>query len=215
MFRRIFIGGAIILALLLGPPLSSDRVNAAPILDFGIVAPTAGTISYGGGASPLIGVRIEVDNVVGLGTPLQDGVAVDLPGALLNFNTGNLAGSDALHWNFGAGGSISIVWGDFTLLSGTFSDAIVTHTDDEFKVAVAGFLDTKDPSLTAFYGLPDAGYIGNFNISFLAEGDVPNAFTSKTVLSGDVINTPVPEPAAMLLLGVGLLGVAGLKRKNP
>src|SRR5262245_13515132 len=68
----------------------AGSVWADPFLDFGIVAPTPGTISYAGGANPLVGTGIEVDNVTGLGTPLNNGVTIGLVGFALNFTTGNL-----------------------------------------------------------------------------------------------------------------------------
>ena len=194
--------------------LSSTPLQADAILDFNLTSPTTGTISYAGGANPLVGSNISVDSVVGLGTSANDGVVRSLFSARLNFTTGNLIGFTSTTWDFSGGGSISLVGGvdlnndgDTTdpgdipngtlLLVGAFDSAAVVKSGGSFRVAISAFTDTKNDALLAFYNLPSgpsAGDLsGNFNISFFASGSPPNRFGSRVVLSGDVTNTCVGD----------------------
>ena len=194
--------------------LSSTPLRADAILDFNLTSPTTGTISYAGGANPLVGSNISVDSVVGLGTSANDGVVRSLFSARLNFTTGNLIGFTSTTWDFSGGGSISLVGGvdlngngiedsgdiptGTVLLTGAFDSASVVKSGrTSFRVAISAFTDTKNDALLAFYNLPSgptAGDLsGNFNISFYASGSPPNRFGSRVVLSGDVTNTCVGD----------------------
>jgi hypothetical protein len=216
----------ILLTAVVGLGLPSAPAWADPQLDFGVVAPTPGTISYLGGANPLVGTNIEVDNVAGIGgTPANNNVVLAVTGGLMNFTTGNLTGSTATTWSFGGGPltTITITGGipallipdGTTLLSGTFGVATVTDLGGSFKIAGSSFADTKNETLASYYGMGGfPGWNGHFNISFETNATAPSAFTSVELFSGDVVNTPVPEPATMLLLGSGLIGLAGFARKK-
>lgn len=199
--------------------------GAASTLDFNIVSPTAGTISFSGGTDPLIGSGITVDNVVGLDTPSNNNVLSLCTSCTLDFETGGSTGG----WNFGAGGSITLTGGiDFPgatpdiadgtiLLSGSFGNATIIDLGSglfQFQIVGGAFTDTKDPDLVAFYGLPNIDYNGNFNISFQTSANMGDAFTSDQVLGGDVVNQPVPVPAAVWLFGAGLIGLIGVARRK-
>jgi hypothetical protein len=194
-------------------------------LDFGIKSPTTGSLSFAGGSAPLIGSNIDVDDVIGLSTPGNPGIVSICASCSLDFTTGASSGG----WNFGAGGTITITGGiDFpdsttdigtgsTLLSGTFDSATVIDVGSgtfEFQIVGGSFTDTKNSVLLAFYDLPDVLYAGGLNLSFSTGAPMGNAFSSSTLYSGDVVNQPVPVPAAVWLFGSGLVGLASIARRR-
>ena len=111
------------------------------------------------------------------------------------------------------------------LISGGTVDVINTY-EDEFLV-ISMFQDQKNAAMLYALGAEDWGNVdelvpdnpdfdGFFHLGFNAElVGMPNCdeyWESTRVLSGDVDNY-VPIPSAVLLLGSGLFGLIGLRRK--
>jgi len=155
---------------------------------------------------------------------------------VLSFETGGLTGfsssleSGVDQWSFGGGGSISIFGAvdldgngsadldSRMLLSGTFSLAEVVKVSDSilrFSVAIGSFSDTKDSDVLAFFGLPNAEFVGGMNISFDLQTNAfgGDPFASEQILSGNIANTVVPLPASLPLLGAALGLIALFKRR--
>ncbi len=208
---------------------------AASQIHFDIDTLTSGTISWKGEKSdPLVGTNIQVDQVMGIDTPLNSGAVHDLPNGLLNFTTGALVSKsysgNVYTFSFGPGGSLTLT-GDVPgttivedtqlIKNGSFILNEVTCVEFSpffpmWSITFASFTDEKDDALLDYYGMPVVPYNGQFNISFeVPAGTNPlNGFTSSAVLSGDISNYPeVPIPAAVWLLGSSLIGLVVVRRR--
>jgi hypothetical protein len=216
-----------ILALLALVGMTST-VQAQLAVDFTVPALNLGaSVSYAGGANPLVGTGIRISEVTGLGTPLNNTVSQAVTSGVLNLTSGNFGGSSGPgDWQFGVGPANGItitgavpgagIPSSTTLLQGTILSATVTAGGGNFKVAVDAFINTLNSTLASYYGVPtDAA--GNFNIGFFAPGSAPNGFSSTIVSSGDVISAAVPAPGFLVLLcsgsAVSLFGYAWRRAK--
>lgn len=196
-------------------PASGTGKTQNPTLSFEIVAPAGGTISYAGGANPLVGTDIDIGRVVSLLTPLNPGVTRTCVSCKLAFTTGALSSTTATEWIFGAGASMTIIGGvdldndglsspgdippGTTLLSGPFtSSALASVVTGTVRLATGTVGDHKNQQLLDYFGLPDVTFIGDLNLTFESSANPPAAFTSTQIFSGNVSNeqssevTPTP-----------------------
>jgi hypothetical protein len=179
----------------------------------------------------LHGSEIGVTKITGIETTQNAGAmnALSINGGTLNFVTGAFTGKTGNMWNFAGGGLISVVGGiaplsiayGSTLLSGSFTSAMVIemplYGQLKFDIVGATFNDIDHQQIYNYFNIPaGTSSAEGMNLSFIAIGTVKDGFTSTSIASGNIVDvpTPTPIPAAAWLLGSGLLGLGGIRRKK-
>ncbi len=203
----------------------ATSASAAIVIDFGTGdAGQGGTVTYSGGV--ITGTNIPLDVLSVSGNPVPG--TFDLTGSIVAPNDAHISDKLAASLWFTAdtttnSGQITITGGvpalgigsATTLLSGTFSYVSAVGGSNSFAFYGQG-PDTKDPGLLTALGInPNAAF--NF-MSFSLGANLIGGGSPYTVTSTDIQNVStttgeVPIPPTVWLLGAGLIGLVGLRRK--
>ncbi len=225
-FKNLLLAASIMATLL----LSTGAAQAALSISYAVTGGSSSSIVYNPSADAFLhGNNLTVTTVTGTDTPLNSGTNHSIVGGLLNFQTGAYTSQSQGVWNFGGGGTISMTGGisdiglpnNSTLLTGSFLSATVTELpvgSFRFDIVGATFGDSDNPNIYQYFGVPAGSICSNaMSLSFLATSIGSTGFTSgNNTIAGQVVDTPTPTPipAAAWLLGSGLLGLAGIRRRT-
>lgn len=213
MFNRILLMVILMSAVSLG----MSGTALADSIDF-IASGHGGTWSFSGsGPLTITALRLEVEDETTLQFAPINGTSTEslATGAFLGG-----AGTASDPWTFGPGApnSLTIVGcvppGDpgctnEVLFTGQVGDSTLYNGTGGVLYDSADVTGTINEALLAYFGTNGTSFQGVLDFALI--GQAPGS--GKTG-SGDLLVSPVPEPASIMLLGSGLLGLAGLFRRK-
>ena len=200
--------------------------HAVPNLKFDDPNGAGGLVSYDGADGPAIGTDIVFQSITGVDTPANTGVTLTCVDCVLNFTTGNNLSEGPPGWDFGPGGTITVVGGTAgalvlpagtLLLSGSFSGTPNEGVAGPLGLFAGGGVDVKNVALATFFGLTPDFVHATTSIQAPLTVGADGSF-SGPVVNADLNNlqlVAVPVPATGLLLGIGLLLALARRRLMP
>jgi hypothetical protein len=208
--NRWFAGAGALVASLAFTVVGAEAVPINFGVDFG------GSVSYDGGANPLVITAAPVSTVDNGTTSLS------ITGGLLDLSTGNftsgIASTSGFQSTYIGGGSLTLS-GDIgsgvtTLLSGSFLgpvtfDCCLLGSSSLSGLLTVNSVDTNLASLLGF-NLPTGGALGLVQLFEVIPTTPGVAFSG--LQAGGVITVVdvIPLPPAVFLMGSGLIGLAGV-----